>query len=365
MERIIMPKQGLQMTEGVITRWLAAEGDKVVKGEPLFEMETDKLTITIDSTATGTLLKILRPEGDTVPITQTIAYVGNPGEKAPGDEAQSSKEGSRAKTDEEKVIVDDATIVYGAKAASESSSASERIFASPRAKTRAEELKIDIKSLTPSGPDGLIIERDVISARSRLASPLARKEALLSGQNIDDISGTGIRGKVMARDVRAAAEQDAKQSAACAPVPEKRLPLKGMRRIIAERMKKSLNDMAQANHVITVDMTEATRVREQLKAADVKVSFNDIIIRCVAAALSETPMMNASIEGDEIVLKSEINVGMAVATQTGLLVPVIRNADKTGLCGISKKANDLSARARENRLTPDELTGGTFTVTNL
>ena len=138
-----------------------------------------------------------------------------------------------------------------------------------------------------------------------------------------------------------------------------------MRRIIAERMHLSLHDLAQANHRMEVDMSECVRMREQLKALGVKVGYNDMVIRCVAKALTEFPIMNSSMTDAAIIQKHYVNVGMAVATDTGLLVPVIRNADKLSLAQIGETARDLGKRTREGGLNPDELTGGTFTVTNL
>lgn len=143
------------------------------------------------------------------------------------------------------------------------------------------------------------------------------------------------------------------------------IPLRGRRKIIAERMHSSLQNMAQANHRMEVDMAECVCARERLKALGVKLSFNDIVIRCVAKALREFPMMNASMTEDSIIQKHYVNVGMAVATEDGILVPVIRDADKLSLVEIAKRARDLSQRTREGTLDPDELSGGTFTVTNL
>ena len=195
----------------------------------------------------------------------------------------------------------------------------------------AEGKGIDIATVSGSGPDGLIIERDVLAAKAPVAAP--------------------------------------KAAAAPAPVEagelETVIPLKGMRKIIAQRMHDSLHDLAQANHRMEVDMTECVRLREQLKAEGIKVSYNDMVIRCVAKALTEFPMMNSSMTSDSIIVKHYVNVGMAVATDTGLLVPVIRNADKLSLTEINAVAKDLGKRTKEGGLNPDELTGGTFTVTNL
>ena len=311
--RVIMPKQGLQMTEGVITQWLAKEGDAVRAGQPLFEMETDKLSITIDSEFDGTLLRLLYEEGDMVPVAETIAIVG-----APGTDVDAFLRGEAA--------APEAPAAIEAPAAPEAA----RKFASPRAKMAAEQRGVDIASIDGSGPDGLVIERDV------LAAPAAAAE-------------------------RAPIPAPAPEAAALETI----IPLKGMRKIIAERMHRSLHDLAQANHRMEVDMSRCVDVREQLKALGVKVSYNDMVIRCVARALTEFPMMNASMTEDAIVQKHYVNVGMAVATDGGLLVPVIRNADRLSLTEIGGIARDLGSRTRDGKLNPDELSGGTFTVTNL
>ena len=297
-QTVIMPKQGLQMEVGTITHWLVKEGDFITEGQPLFEMETDKLAITIDSTATGTVLKLLYEEGESVEVAEPIAYIGTPG-------------------------------------AQPDAAPSDRIFATPRARMAAEERHVDLAAVAPTGPDRLIIERDVLNA-----APAA------------------------------APSEPPKKAVEPAPLPadeamETVIPLKGMRKIIAQRMHDSLSELAQANHRMEVDMTEAVRVRDQLKAAGVKVSYNDLVIRCVARALSEYPEMNSTMTETAIIQKHYVNVGMAVATDGGLLVPVIRDADRLPLSEISRQAADLGRRAREGGLTPDELTGGTFTVTNL
>ena len=310
-QKIIMPKQGLQMTEGVITQWLAREGDTVQEGQPLFEMETDKLSIVIDSTASGTVLKLLYEEGDMVPVTETIAYVGPAG-------------------------TDIAAVLAGAAAPASAGdppapAGDSRIFASPRARMVAEERNVDLASVSGTGPDGLIIERDVLAAQPAPAAVPAAKPA------------------------EPAVESEL----------ETVIPIKGMRKIIAERMHQSLHDLAQANHRMEVDMSECVHMREQLKALGVKVSYNDMVIRCAAKALTEFPMMNSSMTDAAIIQKHYVNIGMAVATDTGLLVPVIRNADKLSLTQIGETARDLGKRTKEGGLNPDELTGGTFTVTNL
>ena len=338
--KIIMPKQGLQMEAGIITQWLHEEGDEIREGEPLFEMETDKLTITIDASASGTLLKILREEGEDVPVAETIAIVGEPGEDISallegGEAAPAQPEAAPAPAVEapaaEPEIVEAAPAQGG------------RLFATPRARMHAEERGIPLGSVTPSGPDGLIIDRDIPAEATAPQAPTAPSAPTAS----------------------------AAPAAPAAAIPvileegDAALPMTGMRRIIAKRMRESLTELAQANHRMEADMTEAVRMREQLKAMGVKVSFNDIVLRCVARALEMHPEMNASMTGDALIRRGHVNIGMAVATENGLLVPVIRDANRLTLVQLSERARDLGARAKAGGLGPDELSGGTFTVTNL
>lgn len=306
---VIMPKQGLQMTEGLITAWLVQEGQEVKAGEPLFEMETDKLAITIDASASGTLLKILCEEGESAEVAAPIAVIGD------------------ADADYE-AILNGTAEVPACEEKTAPAAAEDRSFSSPRARTRAAELGVDYRTVTGTGPMGMVVERDVLAAKP------AEKPAALAPQ---------------AEPV----------------VGDKQIPITGMRRIIAERMMDSLNTLAQAVHRLTVDMSNAVALREQLKKADIAVSYNDIVIRCVAKALTEFPMMNATMDDQFITLRGNVNIGMAVATDTGLLVPVIRNADKMTLSEIASCSKDLASRTKANKLSRDEISGGTFTISNL
>ncbi|WKY45051.1 2-oxo acid dehydrogenase subunit E2 [Eubacteriaceae bacterium ES2] len=366
-EFIIMPKQGLQMTEGTIMEWLVDEGQEVVADEPLFEMETDKLTITIDASQSGTLLKILHDVGDEVPITQPIAIIGEKGEDysallsaagAADADVTVSIEGQEAENAEESI----------AKTIEKTSSG--KVFISPRAKMLAGEKGIDYLQIAGSGPEGLVIEADILEYEKNpvsktAVSPLARKIAEQENVDLSSVQGSGVRQKVMADDVRAMTSGQQAQGAVIQQLDEEEIPISGMRKIVAERMKVSLTEMAQANHRMTIDMTNSVALREQFKAAGKKVSYNDIVLRCVAKALTEFPMMNASWTDQGIVLKKYVNMGMAVAIDQGLIVPVIKNCHQKSLDQISQESSQLASKAKENRLQPEDYTGGTFTVSNL
>jgi len=374
---VIMPKQGLQMTEGTIISWLAKEGEAVEEGKPLFEMETDKLTIEIAAPVSGTLLKIIRPEGDVVPITELIAVIGNDGEdisdilaKAGGGAAPTQASAEPAASPEASEPAGSAGAEAPATAApagapAPARSPGERTFSSPRARMRADESGVDLDGVAGSGPDGLVIERDVLAAAESApkATPLAKRAAEAEGVDLAGIAGSGPRGKIYQRDLAQAGRSAA---AGAVAAPEDRLvKLSGMRRIIAERMRDSLDSAAQAVHRVDVDMSEAVRLRTSLKAAEIPVSFNDLILKTVARALRSHPRMNSRFTDEGILEVGEVNVGMAVAVDEGLLVPVIRNADQLNLGGIRSESRRLAEAARSNRLAPEELQGGTFSVSNL
>ena len=372
---IIMPKQGLQMEEGTIIKWLKKEGEEVKEGEPLFEMETDKLTITMDSTATGTLLKIVRGEGEVVPITEPIAVVGEPGtDYAPLLGGAPAAAAPVAAPAEAQAAAPAAAVANAVKRAP-----GERVFATPRAKMRAEEKGIAIEAVAGSGPDGLIIERDVLSTDvvAVKATPVAKKLAELNGVDLSTVTGTGANGKIMKSDVlgdnapaAAPAAEPAKAAPAQAAAPaceyaETVVPFTGMRKAIANNMMKSLESMAQANHRMKVDMSESVRFRNKLKAQDIKVSFTDILVKAVAHALIKYPAINASVDGNNIIQKHYVNMGIAVAIPNGLIVPNVKDAHLKSVVEIHDEVASLAKKARDGKLTRDEYANGTFTITNL
>ncbi len=349
---VIMPKQGLMMVEGTLTKWLKQEGDSVAAGEPLFEMETDKLTITMDAEASGTLLKIIHPEGDVVPITQPIAILGEPGEDVSGlVETASPPEAVPAPA-------------AGAAPAVPAGTPGKRVPASPRARLRAEENGVDLTAVPGSGPGGLVIERDVkayLTSRPAV-TPLAANLAKARGVNLSEVAGSGPRGKITAADLPG--ETPAAQ-AAPASRGVRAVPMNGMRRAIARNMLASKDANAQACHRINVDMTAVIDLRRQYGDLGVRISYNDVLIRVCARALTDFPIVNASVEGDHILYHDYVNVGNAVSVPGGLIVPVIRDADLIGLTGIAARSAELIEKAREGRLTEAEYHGGTFTVSSL
>ena len=344
-QKVIMPKQGLQMTEGTITNWIIKEGGVCKADEPLFEMETDKLTITISAEIDGTLLKIVRGEGEVVPITETIAIIGNPGEDisallaeaasqsgAPAaPAAEQSAPAAEAKTEE--VAAPTETIVRAE---------GERVFITPRAKELAIEKGIDYTTIKGSGEDGLIVEADIKNAKADdiKVTPLAAKDAKAAGIDLHSVAGTGIGGKIRRADIAAAIENGT--LASVAPMDDEVVPLTGMRKAIAKNMMASLSESAQASIRVKVDMTNAMELRATYKAADKKVSYNDILVKACTLALEEFPVINASMDDKNITYHHYCNIGIAVAIDNGLIVPNIKHAELLRLEEISK----VSAEAK-------------------
>ena len=365
---IIMPKQGLLMEEGTITKWLVKEGEQTTEGAPLFEMETDKLTITMDSTATGTVLKILHPEGDTVPITQPIAIVGQPGEDI------SALLGGEAPAAAPAAAAPEAPTAEAAPAPKPvvERAPGERAFSSPRARLRAEENGVDIAAVPGSGPDGLVVERDVQNyiANQPTVTPLAANQARIQGIDLSGLTGTGPNGKITTEDLHIASAA-VEPAPAAEPIPgqltrgTRTEAMSGMRKAISRNMLTSKSTNAQTNHRMVVDMTAAVALRRQYKALGIKISYNDIIVRACAKALQDFPIVNASVDGSDIVYHDYVNIGTAVSVPGGLIVPVIRDADIIGLTGIAAKSAELIEKAREGRLTEADYHGGTFTVSSL
>lgn len=357
-EKIIMPKQGLQMTEGTITKWLVKEGDTVEIGQPLFEMETDKNTIQIDSTAAGEVLKLVAKEDETVPITETIAIVGKKGE----DFADLLPKKKEEKKPEPAAAAPAAPVSSPAAPAANDDTTpialeGGRIFVTPRAKTVAERKNIDYKTVKGTGPSGLIIERDILAASAVKASPVAKAIAARKGVSITTVTGTGENGKIVKHDILSGDANLARE--------DKVVPISGMRKVIADNMMNSVSSMAHAYHKVAVDMSEAKMIRAAFKKAEKKVSFNDIIIMALGRALQEHPRMNAWVEDGKITEKGSVNVGIAVAVDNGLIVPTVRDVQNMTIGEIHDESARLIAKTKAGGLKKEDYSGATFTVSNL
>jgi len=363
--KITIPKWGLTMKTGKITKWFKNEGDPVRKGEAFFEVETEKITNTVESTAEGLVFQIVVPAGTTVPVGTVVAVVAEAGEQPErieglqAGEVAAAPEKARAKTQPEKP--------------------KEKAFvqASPAARRLAKELGVDLTLVPGSGPEGRVTEADVTKVHEEgpprpKITPLAEEMARQAGLDISQIQGTGEGGKITKEDVQRVLagppEAPAEQQEALGGV--KSVPYSGMRRAIAANMYNSLHNTAQLSVFTEVDMTEALRWLDSVRAEyakdeSVRVSLNDIVILVTSRALKRFPRMNSNLVGDEILLFDDVNMGVAVALPEGLIVPVLRRADKKDLLTIGREARLLAKKAREGSLSVDEVTEGTFTITNV
>jgi pyruvate dehydrogenase E2 component (dihydrolipoamide acetyltransferase) len=369
---IVLPKLGQTMEEGTIVEWVKKEGDPVGRGDVLFHMETDKAVLEVEARARGVLRKILVEPGVTVPIMTVVGIIaaenediddilarvaGGPAAAQPaGPEPEPVEPGPAA----EPVVTE--TPPAQARAAG----AGGRIIASPRARRVAAERGVDLAQVRGSGPNGRIIEKDVLAylhARPP-ATPLARKVADEMGVSLTQVP-VG-EGRLTAEAVRQMADAARAQPPAAGQV----VPMAGIRGIIAEHMAASAHTTAPVTLESRVDATELVALRERLKDAladdlGFAVGYNDLLALIVGRCLVEYPYMNVRLEEGGIRHLDEVHVGLAVDTERGLLVPVIRNADRMGLKELARTLRELVGRAREGRSLPDDLTGGTFTITNL
>lgn len=341
-----MPQLGLTMTEGTVTQWFKAVGDTVNAGELLVEISTDKLNNQLESTASGVVLAIMVAEGNTAPVQSVLAIIGEEGEEV--DIAETA----------EAAVINEEVKAPVAQMATAAATGGDWVLASPLARKLAKDEQIDLALVTGTGPAGRVVERDILNYQTApkvKASPLARKIADDHGLSLATITAQGTR--IMKQDVLAALTPTTAATGQ---------PLTGMRKIIAERMSQSWQTAPHVHLTMEIDMTAAADLKETLRnKSKEKLSFTELFVKCAAKALAEFPMVNNSLIDGNLVENQEINIGIAVALDNGLIVPVIRQANLKSLFTIRKEIADLGGKAREGKLSPDEYTGGTFTVTNL
>jgi len=375
--KIILPKLGQTMEEGTIVEWLRKEGDAIARGDILFQVESDKAVLEVESKAKGILRKILADKGAKVPVLTTVAIIGEANEDISGLLAGQPQMQAAAPA-AAPIPAMEAPAVVAPEAAAQPLARiqRERTFASPRARKLAEEKGVDLAYVAGSGPEGRIIEKDVLAflERQPAATPLARKVAQEMGVSLEQVPSVGTR--VTAAQVREAAGSApvvpivAPTAAPAVPTVGEVVPMAGVRAIIADRMGASAHTTAAVTLQSMVDATEFVGLREQLKEALAKelgfsVGYNDLLALIVARCLVEFPYMNVRLAKEGIRHLPEVNVGLAVDSERGLLVPVIRGANKMGLKELAVKFRELVDRARQGKSLPDDLTGGTFTITNL
>ena len=366
LKRVFLPQLGQTMEEGTVEKWHKAEGDTVRKGEVLYDLTTDKATLEVEAFAAGTLKKILVAEGQTVPVNTLIAVLGGEDDELPDDLSELAESAPGAPTAEAARAEVAGAPSVGAPSEPTARAADGKGLASPRARKVAAELKVPVEAIRGSGPGGRVVERDVLSYAARLEetphTPTAAALAYQEGVDLMALAG-GVEGRVRKADVEAALA--AGLSGAAGAGGGKRVPLSAMRRTIAERMTASHRDVPHFYLMGDVQMGAALALLERLGAEEPKVTLTALLVKAVGMALREHPRVNARFDGDAVVLNRERNVGVAVAVEDGLFVPVIRAADGKDLPAISSELRSLAEAAREGRLIPEQYEGGSITVSNL
>lgn len=361
---VLMPQMGESIAEGTITRWLVKVGDTVERDQPLLEISTDKVDAEIPSPASGVLLEVRFEEGSTVQVNEVVAMIGARGEKPSGKPKAAATE-QKAEEEEQEA---------------------EPAMSPPVADdgVAAEEAGEEGGSDTPTAEAERI---------RQFSSPVVRKIAQEEGVDISQIEGSGVHGRVTKKDIEAflesrdaGGEPTATAARVATTVPQREgsgffvpayrdgedveiVPMSKIRQITAAHMRYSKDTSAHVTTVFHMDMSRVHKVRNRAKrgfqeAHGTKLTYMPFIFKAVAGALKAVPKMNAAIDGTNIVFKRGIHLGMAVAMERGLIVPVLKNADQLSLVGLAKTANDLAERARSKKLRPDEVEGGTFTITN-
>ncbi len=351
---VIMPKLEMSQETATVIEWSKKEGDAVEKGEPLLTVETDKVTVEVESPASGVLAGVRAEPNEVVPVAETIAYVLRPGEALP----------------EEPDI--------------ETATTPQIPSASPVAQRMAADHEVNLREVSGSGSGGKIRREDVTAylekrdarREERLAKikavPAARRLARELEIDLESVKGTGPGGRVQSEDVRSAAAQRPPEPGLIPQRPEVRreIPLIGMRRTIAERMLRSAREAPQFNISLDVDMARALEVVEDLRdgpepSDGTRVTLTTFLVRACSWTLTRHPALNAALQEDVILEWAEVNVGVAMAVEEGLIVPVIHRADKLEIQEIAERLAELTDRAHEGQLRPEDVQGGTFTLSNL
>lgn len=361
---MIMPKVDMDQETGTVVEWRKQNGDPVKEGEIILVIETDKVAIDVESPGTGTLDGISADVGDVVPIGTVIAYILDEGESLP-EGAEKEKPPSVEKS-----------------AVASPTPQESKVPATPVAQNMAAAHGVDLSGVSGTGRDGKVTKADVEAAMSAepphpgfdgkvYASPAARRIAREKGVALTQVPGTGPGGRIQGFDVEAySSAQPASYLPGTGSLEPEVIPLIGMRKTIAERMTFSYQSIPHIKFTERVDMTGFIDARKAMNAyaeklGEPKVSATAMLVKLVAITLQSHPWMNSSLTEEAILLHKEVNIGVAVALEAGLIVPVVRNADLKSVSQLAVEINDLAGRAREGKLVSSEVKGGTFTISNL
>lgn len=367
-QQVVMPKQGNTVESCIIVEWKVKVGDSVSIGDVLCSAETDKSTIDVESTAEGTVLALLFAEGDEAPVMEAIAVIGQKGEKV---------ETKASRGPDETIPSDTQDVKKASPAVPEPLATQTAVGSSPRARNLASSLGIPVSSLSATGPKGRVIERDVLGASSQPLTPAAKEAALKEGILAPKV-GSGMGGRVLASDL---AKAEAVASTSVLPTASTSssavvegtvttIAVKGVRKVTARRMMESIHGTCQLTLHAFADATAMKRLRSGYKASNPSlglsdITLNDLILFAVSRTLKQFPAFNAHYLGDKILQFSSVHLGMATDTKRGLLVPVIRDSQSLSLKAISTEVKRLVAKCQDGSATAEELSGSTFTVSNV
>lgn len=359
---VVIPMLGVTVEKGKIIEWLKNEGDSVEKGESIFIVEADKVTTEVESPASGILAKILIPAGQEVPVLTVVGWITQAGEKLP-DVAQVKPVSAP---------LPETAAAQPAAAASQTAqpaapAAGGPVAIVPAARKLAQAKGLRIESLTPTGPDGVILLRDVEAAAAApeaKISTLAQRLAAKEGVDLQGVAGTGVRGRIMRSDVEGAL------AAAKRPALGKVMPMGNVRQVIARRMSESAFTAPHIYFFTDICLDPLLDFRQAIlpdfeKEFGLRPSINDLLIKAVALNILDFPILNGRVQGQEIHIAADVNICLAVALDDGLIVPAIANADRAGLVDIIRQRQDLVSRARLGKLTMAEIERGTFTISSL
>jgi pyruvate dehydrogenase E2 component (dihydrolipoamide acetyltransferase) len=376
-EEVYIPKFGQTVEEVTLINWLVNDGDPVVHGQAVLEVETDKAVFSVEAAEKGFIHLGPFKAGDVLPVLTVVAVIGTQADVFQGPAKTISEAGAEQDPSMQKQVERQSVSPV------QMARPTERIFSSPRARRLAREIGIDLASVQPSGGGGTRIrERDVAAAIPRVVriSPLAQRMAEDKQVDLRFVRGTGSHGEITRHDVEAAITGNASRMVSGMPgrserqLPDaeitERIPLKGVRGLIAERMAASVRSTARVTLLMDADATAFAALRESLKARyeaswGFAPAIHDMLARICAPVLRQFPYMNARLNGDVIERLTGIHIGIAVDTERGLVVPVMRDADQKSLHTIASEFRQRVEEARSGRILPEHLTGGTFTITNL
>ncbi len=359
---VLLPQWGMNMEDGTLTKWLVEEGDEIAEGQPLVEIETAKINSELESPASGVVAHIMADEGSLVKVGELVAVIAEPGENAPRPEPGAPTSPASARRRQRR-------------ADSRATGGGARRQVTPVARRLARENDISLDDVTGTGPRGRVTEQDVRDAievrRSRPRVQVVPRARMLARQQDIDlavVAGSGPNGRILVADVESAiAERDA--GAARAGAVSEVIPLTGLRKTIADRMTMSVSAMAQVTLTTEADVTDLLKLRESLvsewRPHRLRPLDLDLIIAVVADALKAHPRLNAHLVEDEVLLLDEVNIGVAMAVPDGLVVPVLKGADSLDLLGMARAMRELADKTRKNALGIDDVTGAGFTVTAL